>query len=291
MLALATLLALLPSAHAAMSCEDVLFLVRSDVPRANILYTLTQAELQPGAAECLLRNGVPMEYIEAASAPPAKAITAARVDVPEPGAPVPAPVPTGRPAILDHRVDLEVVGLQVGVCKTGGAQWDGPGTVDDERQRALVGMVQNAVDPSTIASQVAAWGGEGSARPDPFGFIELRGPSTPARFQDKRLPLDKRSTFAKDTFTPRFARSYGFRGLTFTEQDAVQVTVYDMEFQDKELIGVAEIPFARLAAAFDAKQVTPVYVGDQTNGQLLYVLITVRPSSNTGEPEARGPLY
>ena len=69
-LALAALGVLASSAQAATSCEDVLFLVRSDVPRANILYTLTQAELQPGAAGCLLRNGVPMEYIEAASTRP-----------------------------------------------------------------------------------------------------------------------------------------------------------------------------------------------------------------------------
>ena len=61
-------LLLLSAAEAAMTCEEVLFLVRSDVPRANILHTLNQAELKPGAEECLHRNKVPLEYIQAAAA-------------------------------------------------------------------------------------------------------------------------------------------------------------------------------------------------------------------------------
>ena len=280
--------ALVASAWAGLTCDEVLFLVRSDVPRANILHTLLQAELEEGAAECLHRNGVPLEYIQAAVAVPSNP----KPTVPAPAPPAPAPVPAGGPpALLQHRVDVEVVGLQVGVCKTNGDQWDGAGTVPQEQQRAVLGMVRNGVDPATIASQVAEWGGRGKAAPDPLGFVELRGPNTPESLRGKRLPFDKRSNWAHDDFSPRFARSYGFRGIQLAQGDALQVTVQDMEFQDKEMIGVAEIPFAQLARAFDAQQVTPVYVGDQTNGQLLYVLVTVRPTSVTGPPEAVGPLY
>lgn len=280
-------LALVASAWAGLTCDEVLFLVRSDVPRANILHTLLQAELEEGAAECLHRNGVPLEYIQAAVATP----PAPQQAQPAPAPAAPAPAAPGPAALLQHRVDVEVVGLQVGVCKTNGEQWDGTGTVPQEQQRAVLGMVRNGVDPSTIATQVAAWGGRGKAAPDPLGFVELRGPNTPEAFRGKRLPLDKRSTWARDDFSPRFARSYGFRGIQLGQGDALQVTVQDMEFQTKEMIGVAEIPFAQLARAFDAQQVTEVYVGDQTNGQLLYVLITVRPSSVQGAPEVVGPLY
>lgn len=278
------------SAWAGLTCEEVLFLVRSDVPRANILHTLLQAELEEGAAECLHRNGVPLEYIQAAVATPPSA-QARQQPQPPPAPLAPVPQPAAPPAILRYRVDVEVVGLEIGVAKTNGDDWDGPGSVDPEKQRALLGMVRNGVPASTVASQVAAWGARGKAAPDPLGFVELRGPNTPEGLKGKRLPLDKRGTWAKDTYSPRFTRSYGFRGLTVGQGDALQITVQDMEFEEKETIGVAEIPFAQLARAFDAQQVTEVYVGDQTNGQLLYVLITVRPSAVEGRPEAVGPLY
>lgn len=265
-----------------------MLLVDSGIPHANILHTLTQAELNPGAGECLLRAGVLPEYVQAALATPsqrpARPAVAAAEPAPAPSEPMVAPT-------LSGPVDIEVVGLQVGISKVGGMSWDGSETVDRQDAREIRELAAaDSANAGQVAELIAKRGPKGRLAPNPLGFIELRGPSIPPELVGRRLPFERRGRFAKDAYSPRFGQSHGYSGLTLADGDGLQITVRDMEFRDAEMVGVAELSYTDLARAFQAGGVVPIYVGDQTDDQLLYVLVTVRPSAQ-GTPSVTGPLY
>jgi len=194
-------------------------------------------------------------------------------------------------ADLPKTVSVEVLSALIGPSKVDGSKWDGIGHVKPEVQQqvqriaaqkvvALAGLaVGVAAAPYTAA--VSLMSGIGTSflskedKPDPYGTVEVAVDNEyqPAMKRD----LYPRGGFEKDTFMPSFPDG-AFQRIPLKKGTRFRVTLWDKDLTKSDFIGKAEITYDDLVAALNAGKIYQVMVADQTQNQLLFIGIAVRPA-------------
>jgi hypothetical protein len=151
------------------------------------------------------------------------------------------------------------------------SDWDGIGTVDPSVVQA-VAQALLASDPA--AAVVAALTNpvlDNVDKPDPYGSAQLTvygvtyAPDALATM-DQALP---------NTFQPIWPSTWLYKNIPIDSDVRIGVDLWDLDLVEDDTIGSAEINSTDLKAALTAQKKYEVRVDDQTNGQLLFIGISV----------------
>lgn len=156
-----------------------------------------------------------------------------------------------------------------------GKSWDGPGLVSIEVMQGVSkllariparGRVEDATKTGAVVAEIGAAIAASIAPPDPKGQADLLVAGT-----SRRLSLPERH----DTFHPTWS------GITFDQVPLVEglrlrVQLFDADdIGSDDPIGTAELTYEDIVEALSYEQVVQLRVDNQTNGQLLFLGISV----------------
>jgi hypothetical protein len=174
------------------------------------------------------------------------------------------------------RADLDIVGVVVGPAKADGRAWDGQGAISASDVSELVSLATPGNPAGPAIAQAVALASVGTSLPDVFGYAEVY--TTKGR-QPWRLSLASPQQRVQDSLTPNFRAAVS--GIPLGPGLRVRITLYDADLQEHDPIGVVEITADDLTRALQRKRITEISVADQSNGQVLYIKVAVRPTTNS----------
>ncbi|MBS2033074.1 MAG: hypothetical protein JST54_34695 [Deltaproteobacteria bacterium] len=214
-------------------------------------------------------------------------------DDPKPAKPSAAP----DSAPLPKFVRVEILSALVGPCKVDGTKWDGMGKCDAGAQdkiakllpskMAALAAAASGLNPAGAATTILASVSTGvlakEDKPDPYGIVEVAvGDDWKS---DLKFGLLSEKKPAKDNFAPEFPPHEV--KVPLEKGTRFRVQMFDKDLTKSDDIGRAEIGYDDLVAALNAGKIWQVPVADQTQNQLLFIGIEVRPvadSPNAGSP-------
>ncbi len=198
---------------------------------------------------------------------------------------------------LPSMVTVEILNALIGPCKADGTKWDGIGHCDKKAQSQMTQLTSQQVVGAVLKNfnlygQAAAimQGMGGSIlskeeKPDPFGTVEV---CTDNEFHpDLKHNFFPKGVFLKDTYTPDFP-NYEFKQIPLNKGTRLRITLWDKDLTKDDFIGKAELTYDDLVAALKAGKIFQVMVADQTQNQLLFVGISVRPGKTTPSADVAG---
>lgn len=179
------------------------------------------------------------------------------------------------PQRLPDRVNIALIDATVAPGTAQGKSWDGPGLVSIEVMQGVSkllariparGRVEDATKTGAVVAEIGAAIAASIAPPDPKGQADLLVAGT-----SRRLSLPERH----DTFHPTWS------GITFDQVPLVEglrlrVQLFDADdIGSDDPIGTAELTYEDIVEALSYEQVVQLRVDNQTNGQLLFLGISV----------------
>ena len=178
---------------------------------------------------------------------------------------------------LPGTVHIQLVDVVVSPSRADGAQWDGAMPAAPFGREVFRDVAFSSA-PGTpwVHTWAGASPGGGRERPDPHGWADLAISGAWVAESARRWPSEG-ETFLVDTLAARFD-PLEWRDVPFDAGTRLRVTVLDRDFPSDEMMGVAEIPFAALVRALEVGGVLQVPVGDQTDGQVMSVGVSVTPA-------------
>lgn len=169
-----------------------------------------------------------------------------------------------------RHVRVVLVGATIGPSKIDGTAWDGAGGALPTLAAGIARELGADAAQGIVVAHVAGELLTQTTRPDPYGYVEARvGGELLAR---AALPRGPEST---DTLTPSWPRAAGLARVPLGAGTRIRVHLVDHDLDADDPIGDAEISAAVLRAALDSGRVFQVDVGDQTQGQVLRLGLSV----------------
>jgi hypothetical protein len=179
------------------------------------------------------------------------------------------------PQRLPDRVNIALIDATIGPGTAQGKAWDGPGTVPiaalQEVSRLLAtapmrGKAEEAAKTGAVIAEITAAIANVLARPDPRGQVELLVGGA-----SRRLLLPER----RDTLRPTW-QGVSFDQVPLVEGMRLRIQLFDADdIGSDDPIGTAELTHEDIVAALTHEQVVQIRVDQQTQGQLLFVGISV----------------
>ena len=168
-------------------------------------------------------------------------------------------------------VSVTIKDAIIGPAKADGNPWDGFGSVD---QGVLHAVADALVGTNPVAAVLAALGNPALlavSKPDPFGWAQASvfGTIGDAYWLAQDPPA------MQDTVTPTWPYGWYYQNVPIDSDVRIGVTVIDSDLSTNDAIGSAEINSDDLKDALAAQQKFEVRVDDQTDGQLLFIGISV----------------
>lgn len=155
--------------------------------------------------------------------------------------------------------------------KTGGAPWDGLGPPSPGAATAVATALGASNAYAAAVEALATPIMQGLEKPEPFGSVVVRGTTT-------AQPALELTTAERDTLTPLWSNAVAHR-VPFAPTTVLEVRLLDRDISENDAIGDCNIRYEDLAAALQARDVHQVRVAEQTAQQLLFLGISVYPSS------------
>jgi len=179
------------------------------------------------------------------------------------------------PRRLPDRVNIALIDATVGPGTAQGKAWDGPGQVSIEVMQAVSqllaraparGKAAEAARTGAVVAEITAAIASSIAPPDPRGQVELLvGGSS------RRLPLPERH----DTFRPTWS-GVSFDQVPLVEGLRLRVQLFDADdIGSDDPIGTAELTYEDIVEALAHEQVVQIRVDRQTQGQLLFLGLSI----------------
>lgn len=179
------------------------------------------------------------------------------------------------PQRLPDRVNIALIDATVAPGTTQGKVWDGPGMASPETIQAVSRLLASApargkagaaARAGAVVGEITAAIAAAVAPPDPKGHAELLVGGT-----SRRLALPER----QDTFRPTWSNA-SFDQVPLVEGLRLRVQLFDADdIGSDDPIGTAELNYDDVVAALSHEQVVQVRVDQQTQGQLLFIGISV----------------
>ncbi len=171
-------------------------------------------------------------------------------------------------------VSVQVLDAVISPGKATKDAWDGFGTVPDS---VWSGLAAALGAPAPAGAVIAFLGGQAVAaleKPDPFGTASIHSQSVAN--SGVEISLATTSNNLEDTLLPSWPTPPRWDNVPLTSDLRVRITLLDEDLSNHDPIGVVELNASDLDAAARANQLYEVRVDDQSNGQLLFVGVSVR---------------
>lgn len=173
-----------------------------------------------------------------------------------------------------QRVVVTIEGAMIGPTKAGGDSWDFDGAGLDANSKAQ--LAKALIGSNPYAEAAAILSGpivQTVSKPDPYGKATLEG----AGLEGMERVLAAKEEAVQDTFTPIWPHRAEWTGVRLNRDVRIRLELKDDDLFEDDPIGVAILNTDHLRAALEAKTVYHVEVADQTQNQILFVDIAVRP--------------
>lgn len=179
------------------------------------------------------------------------------------------------PQRLPNRVHIALIDATIAPGTAQGKSWDGSSQVSfDVLQNVskllatmpTQGRVQDATRAGAVVAEIGAAIASRFVPPDPKGYVDLLVAGT-----SRRLVLREQ----QDTFHPTWA-GIAFDQVPLVEGLRMRVQLFDADdFGSDDPIGTAELTYDDIVEALSYEQVVQIRVDSQTQGQLLFLGISV----------------
>lgn len=181
--------------------------------------------------------------------------------------------PTSSGNTLPSRnVRIEIDGVVVGPGKANQDLWDCCGAVDQQTWQAFTqlasatGLVTLSAPASELLRYVANLSGSHFSAPEPIGVASIDIGNGYA------LPISLNRT-TDDSFIASFGDP-GWSNIQLGAGLRIKLDLYDEDLSANDFIGTAILNTDDVQMALENKKVIDIYVGDQTNRQILFVKIS-----------------
>jgi hypothetical protein len=171
-------------------------------------------------------------------------------------------------------VTVQIVDAIIAPGKADGTTWDGFGTIpsdvltDVDQALAAINPVEGIL--AVLAGPALNGALISVDKPDPYGVAQA---TTFGVVGDTYWIVD-RTHALPDTYTPIWP-TFGYTNVPIDSDVRIAVEIWDQDISDDDPIGVAQINSADLKAALAAQAKYEVRVDDQTDGQLLFIGVSV----------------
>ncbi len=184
---------------------------------------------------------------------------------------------------LPATVNLEILGVLVGPAKASGEAWDGGGFISQATLNAVFEAMIGDSPYSDVLSVMTSAGIAALAMPDPMGVAEIdvgNGFETPTS-----LAVAANNT--ENTFAPTWPAPPppGWIQAPVSPQLRVRITLEDEDVVFHDAIGTAVLTYDHILATWNKGGAAHIAVDDQTDGQLLFVTLAVKPGCT---PQCQG---
>ena len=175
-------------------------------------------------------------------------------------------------SLSDRKIRVEIDGVVVAPGKANQDLWDCCGAVDQQTWQqftqlaSATGLVTLSAPASELLRYVANLSGTHFSAPEPFGILTIDQGS------GYGLPINVNRT-TDDSFIASFGDP-GWTNLTLNSGMRIKLDLYDEDLSANDFIGTAILTPDDIQLALENKKVSDVYVGDQTNNQLLFVKLS-----------------
>lgn len=167
----------------------------------------------------------------------------------------------------DSSRTVSVVGALVAPGKEDGTQWDGMGSkVDAQLARGVVEALAESNPYTAVLGIMAGPAANALEKPDVGGSAQLYLNGQP---MGDAILLEKN----QDAFTPQWSNA-GWTNVDI-HRASLRIELIERDIANDDPMGIIVIDAKHLEAAVDAGGVTPIPVSDQTNGQVLFLNISV----------------
>ncbi len=172
-------------------------------------------------------------------------------------------------------VSVQIVDEIVAPGKADGTAWDGTATIPDSVLNAL-GTALAGGDPVGGTLAVLAGPDLNNAisnldKPDPYGYAQ----ATTFGVTGDAYWLADRADAIQDDYTPIWPYGWHYTNVPIDSDVRILVELWDEDLIDDDAIGAAEINSTDLMNALAAQEKFYVRVDGQTDGQLLFIGISV----------------
>jgi len=168
---------------------------------------------------------------------------------------------------------VRIVDAVIAPIKSDGTSWDpGGGGVPAGLSQELGNALSSINPEAAVASLLLEPTVKALSKPDAYGTAQatVYGMITPAVY------LAAADAAVQDNFTPIWPATWNYQNIPIDTDVRISITLFDADLLDSDdPIGSAEINSADLRAALAAQKKLEVKVSDQTNGQLLFIGISV----------------
>ena len=168
--------------------------------------------------------------------------------------------------------DVQVTGAYIGPDmapapgSSKGQSWDGF-DIPAEVFQALAELAAQGVPLPSEVGEVLAQFAEYLSYPDPYGQVEInRGDDYASAIE---LDPEDRNAFSVD-----WVEAPVYRDVDLLDDERLRVTLWDHDIlNEDDMIGLAVLNNEDIAEARDAQEIHSVWVGDQTEYQLLFIRV------------------
>lgn len=187
--------------------------------------------------------------------------------------------PGEEPFVPPESVTIEIVDALIQPWMADKTMWDGLSSASLDEVQRLADALAGASPYTAAFDLVSSLANDAYAPPDPYAWAEL--------WKDgawmNALELCTMDNNDEDTFapvwpgSPSFNYEKGWSGVRVTPDMRIRVSHLDEDFSEHDSIGAVELNYDDVIAALKAKQIHPIQVDDQGQGQVLFVSISVLP--------------
>lgn len=178
-----------------------------------------------------------------------------------------------------ERVTVEILDALVQPWMADKTMWDGLDSASLEDVQQLAEALAGASPYVTAFDFLAGLANSAYAPPDPYAWAEV--------WQDgawvSAIELCSMGNNDEDTFapvwpgSPEYGYAKGWSGVRVTPDMRIRTTILDEDFSEHDSIGVVDLNYDDVIAALKAKDVLPIRVDNQGQGQVLFLSISVLP--------------
>ncbi len=177
-----------------------------------------------------------------------------------------------------------VEGIHVGPAKRGGTKWDGGGKLGAKDLKAMTSaaseLAQDTLDPTTIVvtkavdalAEIALRSAKGTEPPDPRGTAALY-------VNAKQVGASISLPIVRDTFAPHWPDKMAWQHVPLNEDVRIRLVLFDSDDanrpQSDDQLATIVVNSSDMKRAARNGRVLVVYVGDQSDNQIVAVKLTV----------------
>jgi hypothetical protein len=188
----------------------------------------------------------------------------------------------GQKTKMPETVSIYIRGAQIGPGKKDGTAWDGTGKLSEAQTKVIGGIVAKSLAIAAGANPVGASILAASmlsgplltagAKPDVFGWFQF---AQDGAYSKEVYWLNRANSPRREFSVLWIKQDIGVQNVRWNEKLRIRVVLKDADLINNDDIGSVVLNANHFREVYRLKKSVPIFVADQSDGQLLTVTIEV----------------